>query len=99
MLRKKINDGPTSTAMFSKNIVVEGGWVHKRLYDVCWSDENKCQGCNKEEGTEKTRNASMSVLEGSQKSDPRGFKDMGATSKDTKERPKVAERNHDASFE
>ena len=38
-----------------KKIVVEGGWVQKRVYDVGWSNENKFQGCNKEEHTEKHR--------------------------------------------
>ena len=38
-----------------RKLVVEGGWVQIRLYDVGWSDEKKCRGCNKEEGTEKRR--------------------------------------------
>ena len=42
---------------------------------------------------------SLPVLEGNQKPDLRGIKEMGAKSKDTKERLEVAERNHDASCE
>ena len=34
---------------------VEGGWVQKGMYDIGWSDDKKCRGCNKEEGTEKRR--------------------------------------------
>ena len=37
-----------------RKLVVEGGWVQKRLCDTWWSDEKKCEGCNKE-GTEKHR--------------------------------------------
>ena len=29
--------------------------MQKRLCDIGWSDEKKCRGCNKEEGTEKHR--------------------------------------------
>ena len=31
------------------------GWVQKRLFDIGWSDERKCQACHKEGGTEKHR--------------------------------------------
>ena len=37
--------GQTSTAM----------WVQKRMCDIGWSDEEKCRGCDKEEGREKHR--------------------------------------------
>ena len=33
----------------------EGGWVQKRLFDIGWSDESKCQACHKEDGTEKLK--------------------------------------------
>ena len=29
--------------------------MQKRLYDLGWSDEKKCRGCNKEKGMEKHR--------------------------------------------
>ena len=61
-----------------RKLVVEGGWVRKRLHDVVWSDENKCLGCNEEEGTEKHRLY--------HKSEPRGMKEMGAWSKNVRER-------------
>ena len=39
----------------AEELVVEGGWEQKRLFDIGWADESKCQACHKEEGTEKHR--------------------------------------------
>ena len=39
----------------ARKVVSEGGWVQKRLFDLGWSNESKCQACQKEEGTEKHR--------------------------------------------
>ena len=39
----------------ARKLVLEGGWVQKKLYDIGWSDESECQACHKEEGTEKHR--------------------------------------------
>ena len=44
-----------SMAGADPSFIVEGVWVQQRLYDIGWSDENKCQGFNKEEGSEKQR--------------------------------------------
>ena len=41
----------------------------------------------------------LPVLEGNQKSDPRDIKEMGAKSRDIKERVEMTKRNHDASAE
>ena len=75
-------------------LVVEGGWVQKRLYDIGLSNEKKCGGCNKEQGTEKH----LSVLEEGQKPDPRKAGEMGAEGQDIKERLEVAKRNHVVHF-
>ena len=54
MLRRKTKEAWTDKHRnVTRKLVVEGGWVQKRLYDIGWSDEKKCRGCNKEEGTEK----------------------------------------------
>ena len=54
MLRRKIDEEWTDMHRdVLRKLVVEGGWVLKRLYDIVWSEEKKCQGCNKDEGTEK----------------------------------------------
>ena len=37
----------------ARELIVEGGWTQNSLYDVGWSDENMCEGCEQEEGTEK----------------------------------------------
>ena len=55
-LREKMNEEWTNRhRIVFRKIVVEGTWVQKRLYDIGWSDEKKCPGCNIEEGTEKHR--------------------------------------------
>ena len=67
------------------------GWVQKRFYDIGWSDEKKCRGCNKEEGTENTDCIDIRV---GRNSNPRGIHEIGAQSKNIKERLEVTERNH-----
>ena len=58
MLRRKSNEAWTDKhCNVTRKLVVEEGWVQKRLYDIDWSDEKKCRGCTKEEEevTEKHR--------------------------------------------
>ena len=38
-----------------RKLVMEEGWVPKRLYDIEWSDDKMRRGCGMEEGTEKHR--------------------------------------------
>ena len=37
----------------ARKLVLEGGRVQNKLFDIGSSDESKCQACHKEEGTEK----------------------------------------------
>ena len=39
----------------ARKLVLEGGWVQKKLFDIGWSDERESQACHKEGGTEKHR--------------------------------------------
>ena len=39
----------------ARKIFLAGGWKHKRLFDIGWSDVSQCQACQMEEGTEKHR--------------------------------------------
>ena len=56
LLRKKTNEDWTAKHRHvARKLVLEGGRVQKRLYDIGWPDESKCQACHKEEGTEKHR--------------------------------------------
>ena len=65
MLRRKTNELWTDNHRnVVEKLVVEEGWVQKRLYDIRWSNEEKCRGCNNEEGTE-ARAVPLSVMEGS----------------------------------
>ena len=44
-LRKKINERWTDKHRnVLRQIVVQGGWVQKRLYDIGWSNAKKCRG-------------------------------------------------------
>ena len=55
MLRGRINEEWTDKHRnVMRKLVSGGGWVQKRFYDIGWSDDKTCQGCNKE-GTEKHR--------------------------------------------
>ena len=57
MLRRRTKEAWTDKHRHvARKLVLEGGgWVQRRLFDIGWSDEKKCQGCNTEEGTEKHR--------------------------------------------
>ena len=39
----------------ARKLVLEGGWIQKRVFDIGWSNESKCQACHTEGGTEKHR--------------------------------------------
>ena len=54
MLRRQTNEEWTDKHLnVLRKLVVEEGWVQKRMYDIGWSDEYKWRGCDKEEGREK----------------------------------------------
>ena len=56
LLRKKTKGGWTEKHRnVARKLVLEGGWVQKKLFDAGWSVESECQACHKEEGTEKHR--------------------------------------------
>ena len=90
MLRRKTSEAWTEKHRHvTKKLVVEGGWVTKRIHYIGWgwSDEEKCRDCNKEEGTEKHR---LYHCRRGRKSDTRS----GAKGQNVKERLEVAKRNH-----
>ena len=56
ILRRKPTDAWTDKhRSVMRKLVVGAGWVQKRLYDIRWSGERKCRGCNQGEGTAKRR--------------------------------------------
>ena len=90
LLRKKTKEEWTETHRnVARNLVLEGGWVQKKLNDIGWSDESECQVCHKEEGAEKHRLY--------QKGDSSGLQKVGAKSENFKERVEVAHRYFHAS--
>ena len=68
--------------------------MQKRLYDIRWSNEKICQGCDKEEGMEKQRLYLCPVLIGGEKPDHKKNWANGNKGQNLKERFEVAERNH-----
>ena len=92
VLRRKTNEAWTDKHRnVTRKLVVEGGRVQKRLYDIGWSDEKMCRGCNKEEGTEKHRLFHCPCWKEVGKPI---LGHMGTKGQDLKERLEVAERNH-----
>ena len=56
MPRRKTHDSWTDEhCNVMRKLVVEGGLVQQRFYDICWTDEKKRRGRNNQEGTEKHR--------------------------------------------
>ena len=54
-LLRKIEQRRVWTDKVARKLVLEEGWVQKRLFDIGSSNDGKCQACHKEEGTEKHR--------------------------------------------
>ena len=81
MLRRKTN---TQAPTRDEEIGREGEWVQKRLYNVGWSDEKKCRGCNKEEGTEKHRLYHGPCWKEVRNQIPEDWGEMGAKAKTSK---------------
>ena len=85
MLRRKTNESWTDNHRNAmRKLVVEGCSVHKTLYDIGWSDEKKCRGCSKEEGTEKHR--LYHCLSWREKSESRSQRDWGNGHRPTRRR-------------
>ena len=54
LLRKKTNEEWTEKHRnVAIKLVLGGGWVQKKLFNIGWSDESESQACHKEEATEK----------------------------------------------
>ena len=58
--------------------------MQKKLFDIGWSDESKCQACHTEEGAEKAQVLPMPRMVRDQTGDPRGFEKVGAQSENLK---------------
>ena len=56
---------------------MEQGWAQRRLYDIGWADQKKCQGCGDEECTVETQVGPLPNLSGSWRPDPRGIEEVG----------------------
>ena len=42
LLRKKTKEGTEKHRNVASKLVLEGGWVQKKLFDIGWSDESEC---------------------------------------------------------
>ena len=91
LLRKKTKEGWTDRHRnTARKLVLEGGWVRKRLFGTGWSDQSKCQACHKEDGTKKAQALPLPRMVRSQTGDPRGFYKVGAKREDLKEGVEIA---------
>ena len=73
--------------------------MQKRLCDIGWSDDEKCRGCSKEEGTDKHRLYHCPSWNESQNPDPRGFGEVRTMGQTVERRLEVAKRNYVAPTE
>ena len=93
LLRKKTKEQLTEKHRHvAKKLVLEGGWVQKKLFDIGWSDESECQACHKEEGTEKAQTRPLPRMVRTQTGDPRIFQKVGAKSENLKEGAEMTKR-------
>ena len=93
LLRKKTKEDWTEKHRnVARKLVLEGGWVQKKLFDIGWSDESECQACHKEEGTEKHRLYHCPEWYEGQTGDSRGIQKVGAKSENLKKGVEVAKR-------
>ena len=72
------------------------GWLQKRLYDI---DEDKCQGCNNDECTERHRLYQYPWWKKVRSQFSQELRNSGARSKNFKERLEVTEWSRDANSE
>ena len=43
----------------ARKLVLEGGWVQKKFFDIGCSDESECQACHKEEEVQKSTGSTI----------------------------------------
>ena len=55
LLRRRKRGGTDKHRHVARKLFLGGSWVQKRLFDIGWSNESKCQACHRQEGTEKQR--------------------------------------------
>ena len=93
LLRKKTKGEWTEKHRnVARKLVLEGGWVQKKLYDINWWDKSVCQACHKEEGTEKHRLYQSPRMVPIQTGDPRCFQEVGAKSANFKRGVEMSKR-------
>ena len=89
LLRKKTKEVWTEKHRnVARKLFLEGGWVQKRLLDIGWSGERKCQASHKR-GVRRKAQALSTRLD--------GFHKVGAVSGNFKEGVEVAQGYGDAS--
>ena len=67
----------------ARKLVMEGVWVHKRLFDIGWSNENKRQGCRRRH--REAQALPLPMLERSQTSGSRSFQEVRVEGEDIRE--------------
>ena len=72
----------------------EEGWVQRRMYDVGLSDEKKCRGLDKEDGTEKPRLCHCPSWRRVRDQIPEGLRKMGTEGRNVEGGLEMARRHY-----
>ena len=90
MLRRTTNEFWTEEHRnMTRILVVEGGWVQKRLYDIGWDVSRILQRSHGKE-----QSVSLSIVHGSRKPDPSRTGETGAKGQNFEGQLELGKRNH-----
>ena len=82
LLRKKTKEDWTEKHRHvARKLVLEGGWVQKKLFDIGWSDESECQAFHKEKAQKST---GSTIAQNGTRSDGRSQRPAESVSKKPK---------------
>ena len=91
LLRKKTKgDWTDRHRNVARKLLLEGGWVRKKLFDIGWSDESEWPSLLQGGRHRKAQALPLPRMVRNQKGDPRGFQKVGSKSENFKKGVEVA---------